>query len=110
MRQARRATGKEQHRINELLLTPTEDKKPEQLERVAELLTQDYPHTTHLLVELEDWEFFLSEFPEKETAVNSGYLFIADPLGNVILAYHPERHPDDLLKDIKKLLKASQIG
>ena len=36
--------------------------------------------------------------------------FIVDPLGNVLMQYQPAQRGGDLLKDIKKLLKASKIG
>ena len=36
--------------------------------------------------------------------------FIVDPLGNVMMGYRPVQSGGDLLKDIKKLLKASKIG
>ena len=37
-------------------------------------------------------------------------VWIVDPLGNVVLRYSPELAPKYLLKDLKKLLKASGIG
>lgn len=37
-------------------------------------------------------------------------VWIADPLGNVVMRYAPELSPKQLLKDLKKLLKISGIG
>ncbi|MYM63597.1 hypothetical protein [Pseudomaricurvus sp. HS19] len=36
--------------------------------------------------------------------------FIVDPLGNLVLTYTQDQDLRDLLKDLKKLLKASSIG
>ncbi|NQZ31652.1 MAG: hypothetical protein HRU06_10270 [Oceanospirillaceae bacterium] len=37
-------------------------------------------------------------------------VWIADPLGNVVMRYSPDLSPKQLLKDLKKLLKISGIG
>ncbi len=37
-------------------------------------------------------------------------VFIIDPLGNLIMGYQAEQPGGDLLDDLKKLLKASNIG
>lgn len=36
--------------------------------------------------------------------------FIVDPLGNIMMGYQADQEGGDLLKDLKKLLKASSIG
>ncbi len=42
--------------------------------------------------------------------VPDGMLMIMDPLGNLMMEYEPGFNPYDVLKDLKKLLKISQIG
>ncbi len=37
-------------------------------------------------------------------------VWIVDPLGNVVMRYAPKLAPEQLLKDLKKLLKISGIG
>ena len=37
-------------------------------------------------------------------------VWIADPLGNLVLHYQFDQQPEDLLKDLRKLLKISRIG
>ena len=37
-------------------------------------------------------------------------IYIVDPIGNVILKYNKEKTAKDIISDIKRLLKASQIG
>jgi cytochrome oxidase Cu insertion factor (SCO1/SenC/PrrC family) len=38
------------------------------------------------------------------------HLFLVDPLGNLMMVYGAEVPPQGLMKDLKKLLKVSQIG
>jgi len=40
----------------------------------------------------------------------SELVFLVDPLGNIMMYYTPTHSGKDLLKDLQKLLKASQIG
>lgn len=37
-------------------------------------------------------------------------LYIIDPLGNLMMSYAPDIDPRNIMKDLKKLLKASRIG
>lgn len=38
------------------------------------------------------------------------YVWLADPLGNLVLRYSINQPPQDLLKDLKRLLRVSKIG
>ncbi len=46
----------------------------------------------------------------KKGKIPEGMLMIMDPLGNLMMEYEPGFDPYDVLKDLKKLLKISQIG
>ncbi|MEC7251173.1 MAG: hypothetical protein VXW10_08035, partial [Pseudomonadota bacterium] len=37
-------------------------------------------------------------------------IYIIDPLGNLVFYYATETPPKDILQDLKRLLKVSQIG
>jgi cytochrome oxidase Cu insertion factor (SCO1/SenC/PrrC family) len=54
----------------------------------------------------------LQEFPQYDgTAVaTAGRIYVADPLGNLMMTYSPSAQPKGLLEDLKKLLKLSHIG
>lgn len=39
-----------------------------------------------------------------------GRIYLVDPLGNLVLSYPPGTDPKDLLKDLSRLLRLSQIG
>lgn len=61
-----------------------------------------------------------THYPEMEVAVKNtqqqaftlqqNNIYIADPLGNVILSYPAHANVEDVLKDLQLLLKASQTG
>lgn len=40
----------------------------------------------------------------------SGRIYLVDPLGNLVMTYAPGTEPKDLLKDLGRLLRLSQIG
>ena len=42
--------------------------------------------------------------------MDKNIIFIVDPIGNVILKYNKDNTAKDIMQDIKRLLKASQIG
>ncbi len=46
----------------------------------------------------------------RKAEVPDGMLFLMDPLGNLMMQYEPEFDPYQVKKDLKKLLRISQIG
>lgn len=54
--------------------------------------------------------------PDKVSAVLAnepdpiGHSFVIDPLGNLVLRYPPQADPKKISKDLKRLLRASNIG
>ena len=48
--------------------------------------------------------------PENVDPVNSHYIYVADPLGNVMLYFTPENTTEEIFKDIDKLLDQSSVG
>jgi len=94
MRQVRLALGKNMERINRLVI----DISPPMNKHLKDLLKNVYQKTPIL---------FTSFYPK---ALTPGHLYIVDPLGNIILDYSPQNKPKHLLKDMKRLLKASRIG
>ncbi|MDH5516323.1 MAG: SCO family protein [Gammaproteobacteria bacterium] len=49
------------------------------------------------------------EYADNEM-IEKNIIFIVDPIGNVILKYSNDKTAKDIISDIKRLLKASQIG
>ena len=98
MRQLRTAQGKEQSRIERLWV-----------------VTDDAAVDAHLLGEHEGlhvWRpstaSFTAQFPaERDPSV---HIYMVDPLGNLMLRFPEQADPKGIMKDLKLLLKASQIG
>ena len=62
-------------------------------------------------ITINDLDLVESKFKESKVDLfQSTNLFVADPLGNVILYYSGDIDGKKLLADLKKLLKASKIG
>lgn len=94
MRQVRLATGKDMQRIQRVIVTPLglQDTKLDQL------LSKEYQGTWHFQINA-------SKLP---LAMN--YLYLVDPHGLIILRYALDVNPTNMLKDVERLLKFSQIG
>jgi cytochrome oxidase Cu insertion factor (SCO1/SenC/PrrC family) len=106
MRQIRKATGKHQLRVERVILTLTNQNTP----TLAKLLQSDYQGTIHIKAKKSALSQFLQHLPSKELALKQGTLYLVDPLGNVMMSYKPDQKPKGILADLKRLLKASQIG
>lgn len=98
MRQVRILQDTERHRIKMVwVLTDTGN--------ADETLLQSF-------ADLDLWRpadpLFVNQFPKKEA--NSRHIYLADPKGNLILRFPDQPDAMRMTKDIKLLLKASQIG
>lgn len=98
MRQTRIAQGKGQSRIERLwVLTDSA--------RVDPALFQEY---TGLHVWRPADAAFVEQFPAETS--REGHIYLVDPLGNLMLRFPEQPEPKRIMKDLKLLLKASQIG
>lgn len=98
MRQIRIAQGKEQSRIERLwVLTDAGAAAP--------ALLQEHPG-------LHVWRpadaAFAAQFPAAQSPAK--HIYLVDPLGNLMLRFPEQPDPKLIMKDLKLLLKASQIG
>lgn len=98
MRQIRITQGKAQSRIERLWVLTDGDE-------VAPALLLDHPG-------LHMWRpadpAFVGQFPA--AGDRAGHIYLVDPLGNLMLRFPADPDPKRMMKDIKLLLKASQIG
>ena len=97
-RQVHVALGKEADRVVRLYVAP-------QSPAVSDKLVDEHPNTFWLSADKADIlkALNLESWPENR-------FFIIDPLGNIMMGYQADQKGGDLLKDLKKLLKASNIG
>jgi hypothetical protein len=99
-RQVRRALGKENFRVQRVFVT-TDGGQPD-----SQLLASQHPELALVDVRVPDREAVLASLGE----YGPGDVFIADPMGNVVLRFAPGTAMKDMHKDLSHLLKASQIG
>jgi cytochrome oxidase Cu insertion factor (SCO1/SenC/PrrC family) len=81
--------------------------------QTAEQLKQDLEeYAGQRVVAPENKETFLTLFTlnKDDQPLMKNRLYIVDPMGNLMMSYAPDAPPNGILKDIKKLLKASRIG
>ena len=107
MRQIQIATGKDMDRIQRVMLTLPKQKPDPHLEQ---LLQTDFAGTTHLLIAQKDFQKGMQSSATTTLAMTQGYLYLVDPLGNIMMGYPMAANPSDIFKDLRKLLKVSQIG
>ena len=96
MRQIRVATGKNRNRVIRVITTVGDMKNSKEL---STLLKKPFKGTLHLTINR-----------RKKLALQQGYLYIIDPVGNVMMRFTPKANPSDILKDMQRLLRISQIG
>ena len=98
MRQTRIAQGKEQSRIERLWVL-TDSATPD-----AQLL-KEHPG---LYVWRPANAAFVAQFPAAQNRAE--HIYLVDPLGNLMLRFPAQVDPKRMMKDLRLLLKASQIG
>ena len=59
-----------------------------------------------------DLDALLDKFRSEKVIhpTKAGHIYISDPLGNLMMSYPSDINPKGILKDLKKLLRASRIG
>lgn len=97
MRQVRTAQGAERDRVQRLWLV-TDNVAP------ASELKIDYPGTIVMTASQE----LSAKFPANGPVAD--YIYLVDPLGNLMMRFPKNPNPSGMIKDIKHLLKTSQIG
>lgn len=98
MRQTRLTQGKDQSRIERLWVL-TDSATPD-----ASIL-KEHPG---LLVWRPENTTFSEQFPSRVS--RAGHIYLVDPLGNLMLRFPANPDPKGIMKDLKLLLKASQVG
>lgn len=100
MRQARLVLGREAARVRMVyLLDDVQQPNPE----LNQLLLQ-YPVLSVYRIEN------ATDVSVQAPGLRQNQVYIADPFGNLVMFYLPDAYSRDIIKDFKRLLKASKIG
>jgi hypothetical protein len=62
------------------------------------------------LITLEDSKLIALLENKRPVDVAAGGYYLVDPLGNLVMYFHPDLNPADMVDDIKHLLRLSRIG
>lgn len=104
-RQIHTSLGKDQHRLYRMFVhfEPPSD-------TFKELIDSTHPNVIHVFGPKEEIEQALEKNIRKDAGISNNETYIMDPRGNVMMRFTQDQPNKDFLYDLKKLLKASQIG
>lgn len=98
-RQSRKMLGREMDRVERIFLHG--DSAPDTL-----FIEQEHAG----LITFKDGDLARVLENKRPDALPAGGFYLVDPLGNLVLYFEPGMNPKDMVGDIKRLLKISQIG
>ncbi len=75
----------------------------------AAFLSGEHPGLVTLQFSGEGDQAWLGQFP-RDASGSTPYIFVVDPLGNLMMRFDATQNPKGLLQDLEKLLKLSHIG
>lgn len=101
MRQIHKSLAKDQHRVIRMIVhldAPSTE--------LNALITREYPNALNMYGDEKDISSALGD----SARIHQNETYIMDPIGNVMMRFTQDQPNQLLLKDLKKLLKVSQIG
>ncbi len=104
MRQIRLATGKNMDRIERAILT-YQNGTP-----LPKIMQTEFAGTRHFSINKQQFTKVIQQHVKAPYALQPGTIYLVDPLGNVMMTYKPGAESSAIFKDLKRLLKVSQIG
>lgn len=104
IRQVRLALGKDMSRAQTLFMM-TEKPEP----RLLNWLGREHSALTAGMADAQTLRFFTQAFPDGSAAVGE-WIYLIDPLGNLLMRYNIDANPKGILDDLEHLLKYSKIG
>ncbi|MBX9705408.1 MAG: hypothetical protein K5Q00_04070 [Gammaproteobacteria bacterium] len=97
---------KDKPRIARLLLMY----QPQADKGFSQWLAATYPGTSYLIVDSTQFKQLVSDLPSEQAALAQGVLYLVDPNGNLMMSYSADAQPKNILNDLRKLLRSSNIG
>ena len=101
MRQTRLAVGKDINRVQYAVLS-----QPEITYAIDGAILNR--HQRLVVADLVDWD--TQESGPQQEQLQAGFVYLVDPLGNLMMRYDMSSTSKGMLKDIKKLLRTSNVG
>ena len=98
LRQTRVATGREANRVQSFIVTNINDNSQKILARYSQIQKSSQIQIT------------LESQAKNNHQLEKGKVYLIDPIGNLMMKYDVNSTSRGMLKDIKKLLKISNIG
>lgn len=107
IQQLRLAQSKNAHRVQSVYLVPDDGGA-----YVARTLVDQHPGMIGLAADATAFKRLTEQFKVNDQTPLNGTqrIYIVDPLGNLMMSYPPDADPSEMNKDLKRLLKVSQIG
>ncbi len=104
-RQIHTSLGKDQHRLSRMFvhLEPAGDS-------LAKLIAETHLDVIHVNGNVDIIIKALGDNIRENVSITNNEIYIMDPMGNVMMRFTQDQPNKDFLHDLKKLLKASQIG
>ena len=104
-RQIHTSLGKNQHRLSRMFvhLEPAGDS-------FSTLIAESHPDVIHVNGHVDIIIKALADNIRDDASITNNETYIMDPMGNVMMRFTQEQPSKEFLYDLKKLLKASQIG
>ena len=104
-RQIHTSLGKNQHRLSRMFvhLEPAGDS-------FSTLIAESHPDVIHVNGHVDIIIKALGDNIRDDASITNNETYIMDPMGNVMMRFTQEQPSKEFLYDLKKLLKASQIG
>lgn len=73
-------------------------------------IAEKHPDLAVVVAEEGSWSQFAGQFGDQGRKVDGSEFFMVDPLGNLMMRYSSEVPANGIAKDLRKLLKVSQVG
>lgn len=106
LRQLHMRLGPEAARVQRWYLNTDNELEP----ATAALLAADFPQMVVVTTAAELQSILAVTSVKGQDPVTSHYIYVVDPVGNVMLYFTPENTPEEILSDLDKLLDQSSLG
>lgn len=104
-RQIRTGVSKDMARVRRVLVLGYQPDEVWQRE-----IARDHPDLTVVVAAEAAWNRFAGQFSEQNQGVDGNDFYMVDPLGNLMMRYGQQVSAKGIAKDLRKLLKVSQVG